>query len=74
MAHLIYLLAAVAASVVIWLFSRLLHRRPKSVEAGMEQFSKGLNALAPQDRSAGRGSGEDAGTRPEAQARRSRTG
>lgn len=47
MSNLIYLVIAIvlslAGSFVLWLRTR----QPKSVEAGIEQFSKGLRALAP---------------------------
>ena len=49
--NLLYVLGAlVAASLWISGLYVLRHRKPKSVEAGIESFSKGLRALAPERR------------------------
>ena len=49
MSNLLYLLAAVllsaAGCVVIW----LRHRKPSGLEAGIEEFSRELRALAPDE-------------------------
>lgn len=47
MSNLIYLVIAVVLSLVGSLILWMRTRQPKSVEAGIEQFSKGLKALAP---------------------------
>lgn len=54
MNNLIYLVIAVVLSLVGSLILWLRTRQPKSMEAGIEQFAKGLRALAP-DRETGRG-------------------
>lgn len=61
MSQLIYLLVAVALSIVgtVWLWYR--YRKPPSLEQGIEEFAKELRALAPEqqgrpDRN-GRGAG-----------------
>lgn len=45
--NLMYPVGAVAAIVVLSLIVVLRHRRPKSIEANMETFNRGLRALAP---------------------------
>lgn len=45
--NVLYLAAAVVAMVVISLGVVLRHREPKSIEAHMESFNRGLRALAP---------------------------
>ncbi len=45
--------AAVAAAVIITVIM-LLSRRPKSMEDGIEEFSRSLQAVAPSHRSGGR--------------------
>ncbi|MGH9094868.1 MAG: hypothetical protein ACRDXE_06880 [Acidimicrobiales bacterium] len=52
--NLIYLVGAVALMVVLSLVVVLRHRRPKSVEANISSFHKGLRALAPDDDETGR--------------------
>jgi hypothetical protein len=42
------LAGAVVAAVVICTVLALRHRRPKTIEADMESFSRGLRALAPE--------------------------
>lgn len=45
--NLMYLVGAVAAIVFFSLIVVLRHRRPKSIEANMKSFNRGLRALAP---------------------------
>jgi hypothetical protein len=45
---LLYLLAAVVLSVVGCLLLYARHRRPRSLEAGIDEFSRELRALAPE--------------------------
>lgn len=47
MSSLVYLLVAVALSVVGSLIIYYRHRRPKSLESGIDEFSRELRALAP---------------------------
>ena len=47
MSNLIYLVIAIMLSLVGSLILWYRTRQPRSMEAGMEQFSKGLRALAP---------------------------
>lgn len=47
MSNLLYLLIAVALSVLGWLVLWYRHRKPRSVEAGITEFSRELRALAP---------------------------
>ncbi len=51
-ANLLYPVGAVAAIVVLSFVVLARHRRPKSIEANMETFSRGLRALAPENASA----------------------
>lgn len=46
--NLMYLVGALVAMVLLGLIVFLYHRRPKSVEANMKTFSRGLRALAPE--------------------------
>jgi hypothetical protein len=46
--NLMYLVVAVVAMVLISLVVVLRHRRPKSIEANMKTFNRGLRALAPE--------------------------
>lgn len=60
MASLFYLALAVTLSVVGTLILWLRHRKPQSLEHGIEEFSRELRALSPerraeQQRRAGRG-------------------
>ena len=48
LSNLLYLAGAVLAAVVICTVLALRHRRPKTIEADMESFSRGLRALAPE--------------------------
>jgi hypothetical protein len=45
---ILYLAAAALMSAVLALFYWLHHRQPRSMEAGMKEFAKGLRALAPE--------------------------
>ncbi len=47
MSNLLYLLIAVALSVLGWLVLWYRHRKPRSVEAGITEFNRELRALAP---------------------------
>ena len=58
MKNLLYLLIAVALSIVGTLVLWLRSRQPRSMEAGMKEFAKGLRALAPERRAEGRDRGE----------------
>jgi hypothetical protein len=46
-ANLLYLLAAGAVSAVLSLALWLRNRKPQSTESGIDDFQKGLRALAP---------------------------
>ncbi len=46
-ANLLYPLGAVVAIVILSLVVTLRHRKPKSLEANMASFNRGLKALAP---------------------------
>ena len=46
---LLYLAAAIAVSVLAISVLVVRNRRPKSMEAGMREFEKGLRALEPAD-------------------------
>lgn len=45
--NLMYLIAAVALIIVGSLAVAIYHHRPKSIEANMDSFNRGLKALAP---------------------------
>ena len=47
MSALVYLLVAIALSIVGSLFLWYRHSRPKSLESGIDEFSRELRALAP---------------------------
>lgn len=47
MSNLLYLLVAVALSVVGSLILWLRHRKPRSLESGIDEFTRELRALAP---------------------------
>ena len=48
MSNLLYLIIAVALSLIGSLILWLRTRQPRSLESGIQQFSKGLRALAPE--------------------------
>lgn len=48
LANLAYLIGAVLLAVIIGLLIWLRHRQPKSVDANMASFRRGLSALAPE--------------------------
>ncbi|MDP9388867.1 MAG: hypothetical protein M3Q48_13385 [Actinomycetota bacterium] len=50
MSNLLYLLVAVALSVLGSLALWYRHRRPRSVDYGIEEFQRELKALAPERR------------------------
>lgn len=47
--NLLYLVGAMVMAVIGGLIVVLRHRKPKSVEANITTFSRGLRALAPED-------------------------
>jgi hypothetical protein len=49
LANLAYLIGAVALAVIALLIVWLRHRQPRSVDANMASFRRGLSALAPDD-------------------------
>ncbi len=49
LANLAYLIGAVVLAVVVGLLVWMRHRQPKSVDANMASFRKGLSALAPDE-------------------------
>ncbi len=51
LSNLAYLIGAVVVAVIGGLLVWLRHRQPKSVDANMASFRKGLSALAPDPRS-----------------------
>ena len=50
MSNLLYLVIAVVLSLLGSLVLYMRARQPRSMEAGMEQFARGLRALAPEPR------------------------
>ncbi len=56
LSNLAYLIGAIVLAVLGGVAVWLRHRKPKSVDANMASFKRGLNALAP-DLRAGQGSG-----------------
>jgi hypothetical protein len=66
--NLAYLLGAVVLAVIGGMAVWLRHRKPKSVDATMESFRRGLDFLAPQSgpqRTRGPGSDRQAAIRPQ---------
>jgi hypothetical protein len=47
LANLAYVIGAIVVAVIIGLLVWLRHRQPKSVDANMASFRRGLSALAP---------------------------
>lgn len=58
MSNLIYLVAAVVLSLAGSLLLWLRHRKPTSLESGIDEFQRELRALAPERRTAGGGRGQ----------------
>ena len=58
--NLLYLVGAMVMAIIGGMIVVLRHRKPKSVEANITTFSRGLRALAPED--AARGRTQAAGT------------
>lgn len=58
LSNLLYVVGAIVAATVISTLILLRHRRPRSLEAGIELFSRELRALAPDATRTGR-IGED---------------
>lgn len=50
LSNLLYPVVAIGVAAVLCILIWLRHRRPKSVEANMRAFNKGLRALAPETR------------------------
>ena len=50
MSNLLYLVIALALSAIGSLILWYRHRRPRSMEAGIDEFSRELKALAPERR------------------------
>jgi hypothetical protein len=48
LSNLLYVVAAIGAAILISALIALRHRRPKSLESGIESFSRELRALAPE--------------------------
>ena len=48
LSNLLYVAAAIVAAILISALIALRHRRPKSLESGIESFSRELRALAPE--------------------------
>ena len=57
LSNLAYLIGAVVLAVIGGLAVWLHHRQPKSVDANMASFRRGLNALAPDANTGSNGSG-----------------
>jgi hypothetical protein len=53
LANLAYLIGAVVVAVIAGVLIWLRHRQPKSVDANMASFRRGLSALAPDDAAGG---------------------
>ncbi len=53
LANLAYLIGAVVVAVIIGLVVWFRHRQPKSVDATISSFQRGLSALAPEEGSGG---------------------
>ncbi|MDQ1367737.1 MAG: hypothetical protein QOF20_90, partial [Acidimicrobiaceae bacterium] len=56
LSNLFYVVGAIVAASVVSAFVLLRHRRPKSLEAGIEMFSRELRALQPERRGPAAGS------------------
>lgn len=54
LSNLMYPVVAVVVAAIAALIVVARHRRPKSIEANMRTFHRGLRALAPEDAEAGR--------------------
>jgi hypothetical protein len=50
LANLLYVVAALAVASLVSAVYVLVHRKPRSMEAGIESFSRELRALAPDRR------------------------
>lgn len=50
MSNLLYLVAVVVLSVLGCLVLWVRHRKPRGLSAGIDEFSRGLRALAPEPR------------------------
>lgn len=57
MSNLLYLVIALALSVIGSLILWYRHRRPRSMESGIDEFSRELKALAPERREGGSAGG-----------------
>ena len=59
--NLLYVVGAIAVATLISGLIVLRHRRPKSVEAGIESFNRELRALAPDHKRGQAGTEDQAG-------------
>ena len=59
--NLLYVVGAIAVATLVSGLIVLRHRRPKSVEAGIESFNRELRALAPDQRHGQAGTEDQAG-------------
>jgi hypothetical protein len=59
MANLLYLVGAIVVSIIVSTLIVLHNRKPTSMEAGIEAFSRELRALAPDKRPTGSGRHRD---------------
>ena len=50
MSNLLYLLVAILLSIIGSLILWYRHRRPRSMESGIDEFNRELKALAPEQR------------------------
>ena len=50
MSNLLYLLVAILLSIIGSLILWYRHRRPRSMESGIDEFNRELKALAPENR------------------------
>ncbi len=72
--NLMYLVGAVILAVVLSLMVVLRHRKPKSVEANMASFNRGLRALAPDPPNQGPSGRSNGKRRPGARSSEKRSG
>lgn len=59
--NLLYVVGAIAVATLISALIVLRHRRPKSLEAGIESFNRELRALAPDQRRGSAGTEDQTG-------------
>ena len=66
LSNLLYLVGAVVLAVIGGVIVAVRHRKPKSVEANMESFNRGLRALSPVPPAARTGRAQTRPARPDA--------